>query len=74
MRRCYAVGGPPIGIFEDTPNTLNRRSKLMGLDLADFWGDSQFKYLRPGPGRLSPCHDGSHDVDSGRRRPGPHSH
>ena len=33
---------------EDTPNTLNRRSKLMGLDLADFWGDSQFKYLRPG--------------------------
>ena len=33
---------------EDTPNTLNRRSKLLGLDLADFWGDSQFKYLRPG--------------------------
>ena len=33
---------------EDTPNTLNRRSKLMGLDLADFWRDGQFKYLRPG--------------------------
>ena len=33
---------------EDTPGTLNRRSKLMGLDLADFWSDGQFKYLRPG--------------------------
>ena len=32
---------------EDTPGTLNRRSKLMGLDLADFWRDGQFKYLRP---------------------------
>ena len=33
---------------EDTPGTLNRRSKLLGLDLADFWRDGQFKYLRPG--------------------------
>lgn len=33
---------------EDTAGTLNRRSKLMGLDLADFWRDGQFKYLRPG--------------------------
>ena len=33
---------------EDTPGTLSRRSKLMGLDLADFWRDGQFKYLRPG--------------------------
>ena len=33
---------------EDTPGTLNRRSKLMGMDLADFWRDGQFKYLRPG--------------------------
>ena len=33
---------------EDTPGTLSRRSKLMGLDLADFWSDGQFKYLRPG--------------------------
>ena len=33
---------------EDTPGTLSRRSKLMGLDLADYWRDGQFKYLRPG--------------------------
>ena len=33
---------------EDTPGTLSRRSKLLGLDLADFWGEDQFKYLRPG--------------------------
>ena len=33
---------------EDTPSTLNRRSKLMGLNLAGFWSDGQFKYLRPG--------------------------
>ena len=33
---------------EDTPGTLSRRSNLMGLDLADFWRDGQFKYLRPG--------------------------
>ena len=33
---------------EDTPGTLNRRSKLLGLDLADSWRDDQFKYLRPG--------------------------
>ena len=32
---------------EDTPGTLSRRSKLMGLDLADYWRDGQFKYLRP---------------------------
>ena len=34
--------------FEDTPGTLNRRSKLLGLDLADSWREDQFKYLRPG--------------------------
>ena len=28
---------------EDTPGTLSRRSKLLGLDLADFWGEDQFK-------------------------------
>ena len=33
---------------EDTPGTLSRRSKLMGLDLAASWGEDQFKYLRPG--------------------------
>ena len=33
---------------EDTPGTLSRRSKLMGLDLADHWRDGQFKYLRAG--------------------------
>ena len=33
---------------EDTPGTLSRRSKLLGLDLADSWSDGQFKYLRPG--------------------------
>ena len=33
---------------EDTPSTLKRRSLLIGLDLADFWSDGQFKYLRPG--------------------------
>ena len=33
---------------EDTPGTLSRRSKKMGLDLADYWRDGQFKYLRPG--------------------------
>ena len=33
---------------EDTPSTLKRRSLLLGLDLADFWSDGQFKYLRPG--------------------------
>ena len=33
---------------EDTPATLSRRSKLMGLDLADFWRDGEFKYLRAG--------------------------
>ncbi len=33
---------------EDTPSTLSRRSKLMGVNLADFWSDGQFKYLRPG--------------------------
>ena len=33
---------------EDTPSTLKRRSLLIGLDLADFWGEGQFKYLRPG--------------------------
>ena len=33
---------------EDTPGTLSRRSKLMGLDLAEYWRDGQFKYLRPG--------------------------
>ena len=33
---------------EDTPTTLKRRSSLIGLDLADFWREGQFKYLRPG--------------------------
>ena len=33
---------------EDTPGTLSRRSKLMGLDLADNWRDGQVKYLRAG--------------------------
>ena len=33
---------------EDTASTLKRRSSLMGLDLADFWADGQFKYLRAG--------------------------
>ena len=33
---------------EDVAGTLNRRSKLLGLDLADFWKDGQFKYLRHG--------------------------
>ena len=33
---------------EDTPSTLKLRSLLIGLDLADFWRDGQFKYLRPG--------------------------
>ena len=33
---------------EDTPGTLNRRSKLLGMDLANSWGEDQFKYLRPG--------------------------
>ena len=33
---------------EDTPSTLKRRSALIGLDLADFWSEGQFKYLRPG--------------------------
>ena len=33
---------------EDTPATLSRRSKKLGLDLADYWRDGQFKYLRPG--------------------------
>ena len=33
---------------EDTPGTLKRRSVLLGLDLADFWNEGQFKYLRPG--------------------------
>ena len=33
---------------EDGPGTLKRRSLLMGLNLADFWADGQFKYLRPG--------------------------
>ena len=33
---------------EDTPGTLKRRSSLIGLDLAEFWRDDQFKYLRPG--------------------------
>ena len=33
---------------EDTPNTLKRRSSLIGLDLADFWSEGQFKYLRSG--------------------------
>ena len=33
---------------EDTPGTLSRQSKLMGLDLAEYWRDGQFTYLRPG--------------------------
>ena len=33
---------------EDTPGTLSRRSLKLGLDLADFWRDGQFKYLRAG--------------------------
>ncbi len=33
---------------EDTTSTLSRRSKRMGLDLADFWREGQFKYVRPG--------------------------
>ena len=33
---------------EDTPGTLSRRSKRMGVNLGDFWSDGQFKYLRPG--------------------------
>ena len=33
---------------EDTAGTLSRRSKLLGLDLADSWRDGQFKYLRHG--------------------------
>ena len=32
---------------EDTPGTLKRRSSLLGLELADFWKDDQFKYFRP---------------------------
>ena len=35
---------------EDTPGTLSRRSMKLGLDLADFWRDGQFKYLRAGVG------------------------
>ena len=34
--------------FEDTPGTLSRRAKKMGMDLSDYWRDGQFKYLRPG--------------------------
>ena len=34
--------------FEDVIATLAQRSLLMGLDLADFWRDGVFKYLRPG--------------------------
>ncbi len=33
---------------EDTPGTLNRRSKLLGTDLAGAWKEDQFKYVRPG--------------------------
>ena len=33
---------------EDTPGTLSRRSLKLGLDLADFWRDGEFKYLRAG--------------------------
>ena len=33
---------------EDSAATLKRRSLLLGLDLADFWRDGMFKYLRPG--------------------------
>ena len=33
---------------EDTVGTLTRRSKLLGEDLADYWRDGQFKYLRAG--------------------------
>ena len=33
---------------EDTAGTLKRRSSVMGVDLAEYWRDGQFKYLRPG--------------------------
>ena len=33
---------------EDTASTLKRRASVIDLDLADFWRDSQFKYLRTG--------------------------
>ena len=33
---------------EDVADTLKRRASVIDLDLADFWRDSKFKYLRTG--------------------------
>ena len=44
MRRHRAV----YWDHEDTASTLKRRSSVIGLDLADFWSEGQFKYLRTG--------------------------
>ena len=59
---------------EDTPSTLKRRSSLIGLDLPYFWGEGQFKYLRPGLGRFCLSHGRGDGVGEGKRWPDADSH
>ena len=63
---------------EDTPSTLNRRSKLLGLDLKDFWQDGEFQVSAAWLGRryqrAFKGHEGSFGVVAGKRRPSAGSH